>query len=262
MLENPVVAGWALAAVAAAIVVVLAWLTFPRGREPRLGRVVGVFGLGLLSPLALLPELALMPLVSELPAIPQALFMAFGMAAIPEEAVKGLVVWLLVLRARPVRCAQDGAFFGVAAGMGFALSENLLYVAGNPDEADQLAFVRVVSAGPMHAAATAMFAHGLFLARLAPAAHRRGHVIRGVLSAVAMHGGYDACLMLAAAGVAPLVAVGAPVILFIGLAAAGNRLLVARKLDAALLARKRGTGILRAPGTGPLRTPGTGPLNR
>ncbi|MCQ2343818.1 MAG: YhfC family glutamic-type intramembrane protease [Paludibacteraceae bacterium] len=61
--------------------------------------------------------------------ITDAFVYAFGMAAIPEEFAKFLMLWLL-LRKNPYFDEQfDGIVYAVCVGMGFAGVENILYLA-------------------------------------------------------------------------------------------------------------------------------------
>lgn len=209
-------AGWLLSALGAAIVVVAAWLLFPRGREPGLGRAALLFCVvALLVPFL---GLALGVLAGPLTLLPPALFAlaeAFLAAAIPEEAFKGAVVWWLVFHGRRVRLVQDGAFYGVIAGMGFALVENMAYILQAEHFAaagDQLAFVRTLMSAPGHASFSAILGHHLALAALAGgpgSAAGRGLMLRGLTIAAACHGGFNLALLLGPIMAAPWLAVAA-----------------------------------------------------
>jgi RsiW-degrading membrane proteinase PrsW (M82 family) len=242
-----VLAGWLLSALAAASVVLGTWLAYPRGSEPGFGRPALVFvGTAAALPVVL-PLLAPLWLAGAgLPPVPRAVWDAFLGAALPEELFKLGAVWLLAFRGRPPRRVQDGAFYGVVAGMAFALVENVGYLLGADRfemDTEAIAFLRTSMAGPGHAAYAAIAAHHLALARVAPPARRAGLVLRGLALAVAFHGTYDAVLLLAEpldAGwlfyVAVVVFMGAVVTAFVGLERA-------RRLDARRLAR-RGTAPL------------------
>lgn len=58
---------------------------------------------------------------------------AFMVAAIPEECVKLLVLWLLLRRNRHFDEHFDGIVYAVCVGLGFAAVENLFYVFGEED---------------------------------------------------------------------------------------------------------------------------------
>lgn len=75
-------------------------------------------------------------------------------APIMEELAKAAVVPFLAWR---LRWYVDGVIVGLAAGTGFAIRENYIYLRGTPD-AVSLAFARVTSTNLMHAACTALIA--------------------------------------------------------------------------------------------------------
>ncbi len=200
-------AGWLLSTLGAAIVVVAAWLLYPRGREPGLGRAALVFGVVLVTVpfLGLALGLVAAPLAAlPLPMVLHLAIQAFFTAALPEEAFKGAVVWWLVFRRRPLRLVQDGAFYGVVAGMGFALLENMAYLLQADLQAggtEQLAFARTVMSGPGHAAYSAILGHHLARAMLAGGlASRAGRALvwRGLAIAIAFHGTFNLVLLLGA----------------------------------------------------------------
>ncbi len=121
-----------------------------------------------------------------------ALFSAFVTAAIPEEALK-----LLVLRGYCARQASfdepmDGIVYGATAALGFAALENILYVA---DGGLVTAAVRSVTSVPMHATWGAVL--GYYVAR-AQRGGKRSDIWRGLAIAVAAHGLFDFVLMGAA----------------------------------------------------------------
>ena len=86
----------------------------------------------------------------------------FG-APVVEEMVKGLFLILLVRRPR-FSYFVDGAIYGFAIGVGFAIVENYLYIFQFPDSAFSLALGRVLSTNLMHASASAIvgISTGLF----------------------------------------------------------------------------------------------------
>ena len=59
--------------------------------------------------------------------IAQAMYSVFGVA-LPEEAVKILVILLISARRRPFADPMDTVVYGAAAGLGFAAYENLAYL--------------------------------------------------------------------------------------------------------------------------------------
>lgn len=80
----------------------------------------------------------------------QALWKAFVGAAIPEELVKLLMLWLL-LRKNPYFDERiDGIVYACCVGMGFAGSENIIYLLANLDNWGTVAIQRAIFAVPGH----------------------------------------------------------------------------------------------------------------
>ncbi len=111
-------------------------------------------------------------------------------APIIEEASKSLLSPVLTMFHR---CSWfvDGAVIGLAAGTGFAIRENWVYLDANRREAVSLAMARVTSTNLMHAGCSAIVA-----AALATAA-RRGVITRivaglaGLVVAMGIHSGFN-----------------------------------------------------------------------
>jgi len=155
--------------------------------EPR--RVLRkTFGLGVLSlipaVLLALPSVLLEPRFSSVTLA--ALYAAFVGAAIPEEALKLLVVRGYCARQSSFDEPMDGVVYGVTAALGFAALENVLYVW---ESGWTTALLRAFTAVPIHAATGAMIGHAVALARFGPP--RRHAVWRGFTNAVAVHGLYN-----------------------------------------------------------------------
>ena len=74
-----------------------------------------------------------------------------------EEVLKGAVLVYLI-RSRRIGMLVDGAIFGFAIGSGFALVENLYYLATRPDAHVVVEIVRGFGTAIMHGGATAIFA--------------------------------------------------------------------------------------------------------
>ena len=114
----------------------------------------------------------------------------FLVAAIPEEFFKFLVVVLYCSRHREFDEPMDGIVYGSVASLGFATLENILYVS---EHGIGIAFVRAVSAVPGHAFMGALMGYFVGQAKFNPA---RGAslLVRGYLTAMVLHGLYDAGL--------------------------------------------------------------------
>lgn len=94
---------------------------------------------------------------------------------------------------------EDGYIYGGAVGLGFAATENVIYVAtafafAGEEVAIATAFYRGVATVALHGAASAIAGHGIWRARYggAPA-----WALWGVLAAIGLHVGYNALAALA-----------------------------------------------------------------
>jgi len=122
----------------------------------------------------------------------------FG-ASLPEELGKFAVLFLYCRRLSDFDEPLDGIVYGVAASLGFATFENVLYVA---DGGIGVAIVRAFTAVPGRALAGVMM--GLYFG-LAHFEHRRRRtlLLAAYLSPVIFHGLYDIVLIAPAEGAAP-----------------------------------------------------------
>jgi protease PrsW len=75
-------------------------------------------------------------------------------APIIEEFLK-LLILVYFIQMSQFRYVVDGAVYGFAVGVGFAITENLLYLSNHSDVALTLAISRVLSSSLMHATASA-----------------------------------------------------------------------------------------------------------
>lgn len=156
------------------------------------------FALGAVSTslvLALAPHLA-RPLGASMPAYVRDLGQAFLLAALPEETVKFLVVIGFALARGHLRDARTGVAHGLAASLGFASVEMILFARDGGVEA---AVVRTVTTAPCHAFLGTVMG---FLVGRAVARHgiaRHGVALRSVAPGLAVpmfvHGAYDLPLM-------------------------------------------------------------------
>ena len=75
---------------------------------------------------------------------------AFMGAALPEEAAKLLMLWLLLRKNKYFDERFDGIVYACCVGMGFAGTENILYLFGNMDSWQSVAIGRAIFAVPGH----------------------------------------------------------------------------------------------------------------
>jgi protease PrsW len=194
------------AAVAPALLIL--WLVVAAGE--RLGsptRVWGAFLLGAasISLLGVLRAPFMHLLVApENPWVAQALHSIFGVA-LPEEAVKILVIVAVSTRRRPFDDPMDTVVYGAAAGLGFAAYENLAYLVQHADVWRSLAALRSVLTVPFHGALGIIAGAYLAMARSGTAlgAHRRhrdwarlSSLMLMLMGPVALHAGFDLPLLM------------------------------------------------------------------
>ena len=117
--------------------------------------------------------------------IPGALYVAFVVAAIPEELLKLWVICGYCTRLDDFDEPMDGIVYGATAALGFAAVENVLYVA---EGGLVVAAIRSVTSVPMHAMCGAILGYFVAQARFG---ERRGAAWKGLGVAVLVHGLYD-----------------------------------------------------------------------
>ena len=136
--------------------------------------------------------------------VAQAMHSVFGVA-LPEEAVKVLVIVAVSSRRRPFDDPMDTVVYGAAAGLGFAAYENLAYLVQHADMWRSLAALRSVLTVPFHGALGIIAGAYLALARSGTAlgAHRlhrdwaRLSSLALVLTGpLALHAGFDFPLLM------------------------------------------------------------------
>ncbi len=128
-------------------------------------------------------------------------------APIIEEILKALILVYLINHPR-FRYIVDGAVYGIAAGIGFALSENLfIYIPDAGEAALGTAISRTLSTALMHATASGIV--GISLGRLRRATSRVNlFPITGIILAIALHVVYNNIAQELQGGALLLVAIG------------------------------------------------------
>jgi RsiW-degrading membrane proteinase PrsW (M82 family) len=141
------------AAVAPALLML--WIVIAAGEHP--GSPVKVWaafllGAASISLLGLIrAPFARLVAAPETPWLAQAMHSVFGVA-LPEEAVKILVIAAVSARRRPFADPMDTVVYGAAAGLGFAAYENLAYLVQHAEMWRSLAALRTVLTVPFHGA--------------------------------------------------------------------------------------------------------------
>jgi protease PrsW len=174
LISLPTVIG--TAAIAPALLIL--WLVIAAGERPEPAtKVWTAFLLGAAS-ISLLgaarAPFARILAAPENPWLAQALHSLFGVA-VPEEAVKILVIIAVTARRKPFADPMDTVVYGAAAGLGFAAYENLAYLVQHADIWRALAALRSVLTVPFHGALGVIAGAYLAIARSGTAlgAHRR-----------------------------------------------------------------------------------------
>src|SRR5246500_2613206 len=136
--------------------------------------------------------------------VAQAVHSIFGVA-LPEEAVKILVIVAISTRRRAFADPMDTVVYGAAAGLGFAAYENLAYLVQHKDMWRALAALRSVLTVPFHGALGIIAGAYLAIARSGGAlgAHRHhrdwarnSSWVLALFGPVALHSAFDFPLLM------------------------------------------------------------------
>jgi RsiW-degrading membrane proteinase PrsW (M82 family) len=167
-------------------------------REP-LGQIVKGFWYGVLSAgIAIVLEYAVLYagiVPDEAATTWQAVWKAFGGAAIPEEAAKLLMLWLLLKSNKYFDERFDGIVYAVCVGMGFAATENIIYLFNNIGQWQSVANSRALFAVPGHFMFAVAMGYFYSLIQFGDMRWRYASLI--FLAPVLLHGVYDSLLFVA-----------------------------------------------------------------
>lgn len=164
--------------------------------EP-IGQIVRAFLLGLLTvPLSLMVSVPseMIGLYSEdVYTIMDAFKISFFGAAIPEEAAKLFVLWLVVRKNKYFDEKMDGIVYAVCVSMGFAAFENVTYLFTNLDSYMQVGVSRAFTAIPGHFCFGVVMGYYYSLAAFENKNKNRNRILT-FLAPVIVHGLYDTIL--------------------------------------------------------------------
>ena len=168
-------------------------------REP-LPLLLSTFAVGLVS---VLPAVLLEMLFSLFtPADPMAaaLYDGFVVAGFCEELTKLLLLSWVIWRNSHFDEYFDGIVYAVFLSLGFACSENLLYVFGQDDLSTSIftGMTRALLSVPAHFLFAVVMGYHFALAKF-DIARRKRHLFYALLFPLLLHGTYDALLMLSSA---------------------------------------------------------------
>lgn len=115
---------------------------------------------------------------------------AFFHAAIPEECIKLLMLWLLLRKNVYFDEHFDGIVYCVCIGMGFAGFENILYLIGNYEEWVAVGITRALMAVPGHFFYAVLMGYFYSLAYFEQD-HKLRNILLTIISPIIAHGLYD-----------------------------------------------------------------------
>lgn len=163
------------------------------------GQMVKAFLLGAVSaPLSLcisLPLEALGFFTDDVYTVADSVRCAFWGAAIPEEAAKLLILWLLLRRNRYFDENMDGIVYAVCVSLGFAAVENVEYLFSNYDSFLAVGFSRAIFSVPAHFCFGIIMGYYYSLAVFSPASSLRNR-LSVYLAPVLAHGLFDSVLFI------------------------------------------------------------------
>lgn len=141
--------------------------------------------------------------------ITQQFFKAFFVVAIIEEFSKYIIVRYFAQPNKEFNEPYDGIIYAVMVSMGFAATENIMYVM---EGGYQVALLRAFTAVPAHATFAVLM--GYFMGKAKFAKHPSKYNLLGLFLAVLFHGAYDFFLFI---DFIPGIWLGALASLFLGL---------------------------------------------
>ncbi|WP_417857172.1 PrsW family intramembrane metalloprotease [Xanthomarina gelatinilytica] len=139
----------------------------------------------------------------------QQFFKAFFVVAIIEEFSKYIIVRYFAQPNKEFNEPYDGIIYAVMVSMGFAATENIMYVM---EGGYQVALLRAFTAVPAHATFAVLM--GYFMGKAKFAKHPSKYNLLGLFLAVLFHGAYDFFLFI---DFIPGIWLGALASLFLGL---------------------------------------------
>lgn len=116
---------------------------------------------------------------------PSGIFVPAVVAPVVEEATKFLVVFLTIYRNPEFDEPVDGIVYAMAAGLGFATLENILYVL---EGGLMVGIVRAIASVPGHVVFSCIWGFALGIAKFRPEQERTGIILAGLAGAILMHG--------------------------------------------------------------------------
>lgn len=156
-----------------------------------------VYGVASAMIVLLLPAFGL---VSEVPGteISAQIGKAFRTAAIPEEMAKLFMLWLFLRKCKEFDEHMDAIVYAVCVGMGFAATENILYLFSNLQSWVSTGIMRALISVPAHFFFAIIMGYYYSLAHFRLGKSRIMDAIFTLLIPVIAHGIFDALLFISA----------------------------------------------------------------
>lgn len=164
--------------------------------EPK-GQLIGAFLWGILS--VFLSFCISMPFASiglytnEVYTVFDAVRISFFGAAIPEEVMKLLVLWLFLRKNRYFDEKMDGIVYAVCVSMGFAALENVMYLFQNYDDFMSVGIARAIFAVPGHFCFGVLMGYYYSMVKFYPRTPTKNKIMV-IAAPVLVHGIYDSIL--------------------------------------------------------------------
>ena len=123
---------------------------------------------------------------------------AFSSAAVPEELAKLFMLWLFLRKCKEFDEHMDAIVYSVCVGMGFAATENILYLFSNIDHWVATGIMRALISVPAHYFFAILMGYYYSLAHFRIGKNKTVDAIFALLIPVIAHGIFDALLFVAA----------------------------------------------------------------
>ena len=120
---------------------------------------------------------------------------AFWGAAIPEESMKLIMLWLLLRKNKYFDENMDGIVYAVFVSLGFAAVENLMYLFNNYDMFIKVGIMRGIFSIPGHFCFGILMGYYYSLAKFYPKSSAKNRILI-LVAPIIVHGIYDSVLMV------------------------------------------------------------------
>lgn len=186
-----------LALLPVAVLILFIYIVDKYQHEPW-SQILKAVGAGAVSALLVVEVLMMLSITFDETSMVGAFADAFVNAAIPEEAVKLLMLWLVLRNNKYYDEYFDGVVYAVCVGMGFAGLENVVYLIEDPNWVE-VGIARGLLAVPAHFLFAVAMGYYYSLVHFGWHQNERDALFNKLCVIgvpVMLHGAYDACLMV------------------------------------------------------------------